>query len=790
MSIEKFNFRDELAEEVGRIFFHFLENFNCNKIFPSKLISDSNFYEQLNLMNLTFRSTVYINFENLILFSDELADIIEDQYQRLENYISDSLGEFIEKNAFRKRIYSKKKNQKYWVGFYNLPALTRIKRLNSKNLNKLKCISGIVTRTSEIHLQLVYGSFRCENYDCKFTLNYVEQFIEFNEPKICPKCRENNSWVLIFEDSYLVEYQKIKIQENEDEFWEGKINQTLDVLLREDFVNLLKPGDKCFFSGFLSIIPGRFKMSEILEKYSYKRSVSGSLSAGFNQINRKTHFKTCFVVSHLFSLNFNFNRKFFGFNKINKINKFISKKFFFSRKEKEKILKIRTKKNLIKLLTGSLAPSVEGFEHVKIGILLLLVGGIRKKTLEKIRLKGNINVCLMGDLILEKKKLLQSLFEFFPRTILVDGKNTGPADLTASLFRDPETKSFSIQAGALMLSDNGFCCIENIDKLKSHHQIFLYETLEHQTITFVKADIRTTFNARSSILATIDKEKGVYDKKKNVQKNSGLNFSIFSRFDLFFLVLQDPKKSFESILLKTIQNFNKQKKKKIKKKFIRAMGFYLSFARLVKPILKNKSKILIVRIYIYLRKCQFLEHLKTNYFTIRQLETIIRLAEAFSKLYLCKYVKKFHVKAAGKLFFNTLYPFNKSSRIEFQRFFRNFSNIGTKKKEKFGNNCNSQESRKLSFGEFQMLFKSIIYEIKNNKINAYRGVPLKRIIKGILKIQNYRCKAQRKNIHVKKIFLVIKYMIFSYESLFYLKSRKMNTNRKNFHGFVILKKGA
>ena len=782
MSAVSFNFRDELSEEVGRIFFHFLETFDTKKIFNPKFSEETNFKEQIFLLESIFASTIYINFENIIQFSDELADILEEQFQRLDFYISDSITEFINKYSHQKKIYIKRKNQKNWVAFYNLPMLTSLSSLNSKNLNKLCCISGIVTRTSQPFPRLVYGSFKCENYGCSFSLNYVEQFLEFNEPKLCPKCLENNTWTLIFEESYFVENQKIKIQEFETEIFRKNVPKTLEIILREEFVNTVKPGDKCFFSGFLTTVPGKIKIINH-EENIYSRALNSEINSPFyDHISVNTHFKLCFISNHLFFSNFHYKKKNFGFIKSKDT---FFKEFFFSREEKEKILKIRSKKKLINVLTKSLIPGFKGLENLKIGILLLLVGGTKKKTIENIRLRGNINLCLMSNLQHEKNQILQNLSEYFAKTIFVSGKNCSSAGLTASILRDEESKNFSIQAGALMLSDNGVCFIDNINKLKPQNLSFLHESLEHQTISLAKANVRTTINSRSSIFATIEMEKKYYDKKKSIHKNSGMNLTIFSRFDLFFLILDNPKKNFDFVFSKILLDFNqKNKNHEMKKNFARSVGLYLSFAKLVNPAIKQGSKILLVRIYKYLRKCQFLENLKTNYFTIRQLESLIRLSEAFSKLYLCKYVKKFHVKAAAKLLFSSLYPFNDYSIRGFTEFFKKLSFSSQKKieyKEKY-------VQKKLGFREFQIFFKFIIFQILKQKNKIYTGVSLLFIFRKIMKSNNYIFSFRQKQNHVKKIFLVLKYMIFSYRNLLSIKQLKTRKKNKILRRVVFLRK--
>jgi len=681
------------------------------------------------------------------------------------------------------KILKKKKNKKYWVGFYNLPNITSLNSTISKNINKLICISGIVTRVSEPYPQLIYGSFLCENYDCKFKIDYVEQFLDYKEPKICPKCHSLNTWTLVFENSIFIQYQKIRIQEVNNEISNADIPQTFDLFLKEDLVDIVKPGDKCFFNGFLTISSGKIKNSYLNEAFVNQDELLKFNSNFFNQTFYGTHFQTCFMVNHLFSMDLKFMRE---IPESYETYSNFSSSFFFSRKDKEKILKIRAKENLIKNLVQSFAPSLRNFDNIKIGILLLLVGGVRKKTEENINLRGNINVGLIGNLFFDKNQLLKSFFEFFSRTIFVSGKTSTGAGLTASIMKDCEKNNFFIQAGALMLSDKGICYIEHLNKLKFQNQFSIYEAMEHQTISVAKANIKATLNARSSVFATIDLEKKSYDKTVNIQKNSGLTFSIFSRFDLFFLFLDHPFEKWDFSFSKNILNLHYLKKRQnLKKDFLNSIELYISFARLLKPVLTKKSGLLLIRIYKYLRKCQFLENFQINYFTIRQLESLIRLSEGFSKLYLGKFVKEFHVKAAGRLLFQSLYPFNKSFKFQFFKIFpKKYYSRFEKKKEKTQKKSNKI---KLSFREFQLIFKSLLFEIKNLKNFGFHGVSLKTIFKKIMKAHYFSFSKQQRGIQIKKMLLVIRYMLFSYHNLMILKT-KTSPKVKNFNRLIFLKK--
>jgi DNA replication licensing factor MCM6 len=755
-----FFYRDELAEETSRIFFHFLENFDPNKTFESQKFFEIDIKSQLNLMKEIKTYTVYINFYHIIQFSDELADIIEEQFHRIESYISEAFYEFLINNYYLKNKIDFNVNKKFWVGFYNLPQINSIKNLNSSFINRLICISGIITRISEPYPEILYGSFKCANNNCGFILNFIEQDIIFKEPKICPKCFNLGNWIFLFEDSIFIFLQKIRIQEIEKEALNIDIPLTLDLILRDDFIGYLKIGDKCVFTGSLIILPKNKKSKELEKKFYFSKHFDF-----FNSFLQKIFFKTYFFVNHLYFLDStNTQQVFIKKNYFKCFSNFI----FFSQKEKKKILKLRIKKQLFKRLMSPLDSILKNAENIKLGILLLIVGGVSKKTVENLKIKGNLNFCLISDFFLKKHFFLRSIKHFFPRINIINGKRCNEKEISGSIRRQFDTDLFSIEAGKIAFSDQGICCVDNFDELTFENQIAINQVLEQEKVSIAKGNIKASMNVRASILGFIDLQKK-YDKNKTLRKNSGLNFNIFSRFDLFFLNLDFSYKKEDLILSENIIFLNQKYKKNnlLKNHENLIIELYLSFARLLKPIIKHKSGLLIIRIYKYLRKCQFLENSKNTTLTIRHLESLIRLSEALSKLYLGLYVKKFHVKAAARLLFNSIYPFNKSSKKLFRK--SSETNVKIFKKKKIQKSKSKKKTIKISFFEFRIIFRNIIAEIKSNKNKGFLGIKLNFLIKRLLQSSFFMFSFEKKIFKIRKIIMIIRFMIFSYHNLILIK---------------------
>mmetsp|Transcript_65870 Transcript_65870/g.162143 ORF Transcript_65870/g.162143 Transcript_65870/m.162143 type:complete len:532 (-) Transcript_65870:2208-3803(-) len=522
-----FFFRDELGEEVARVFFYFLKNLNQNKIFDSTKYDDITLQNQIKEMRKTLSSTLYINFEHVIQFSDELADVIEEQYHRIENYLSESVYEFIYENKFFEIVFDNNFPKKFWIGFYNLPKIKTIDKFNSDCFNKLDCVSGIVTKISEPYPEILFGTFECQNKNCKLKINFFEQQMIYSEPKICPRCYNLTTWSLVFDESIFIFLQKIKIQELDPTNFHFSIPKTLNILLREDNVGIVKLGDKALFTGSLMTLSNKVGQFDTKKKNKIFNFSTGSDSDNIFSFLGDFRFEIFFLASYVFLPDFRFYRGFFRSTDF-------QRKFYpqnFSRNEKEKILKLRIKKRVLNKLISALNSDFENFENIKIGIILLLIGGVKKKTLEKIHLRGNIHICLIGNSFYFKNKFLKHLTKLFPKSCFINGNISTGEGITGSISKNIKNDKLSIEAGSLILSDKGICCITDFEKMNTLDQATIFDVMEQQTFSLLKAGVNTSLNIRSSVLATIHISE---EKNDSFQKRERLILSIFSRFDLFF----------------------------------------------------------------------------------------------------------------------------------------------------------------------------------------------------------------------------------------------------------------
>ena len=309
-------------------------------------------------------------------------------------------------------------------------------------------------------------------------------------------------------------------------------------------------------------------------------------------------------------------------------------------------------------LSTALAPSVWEMDDVKRGVLLQLFGGTHKKldaeSTGGTKKRGEINVLLMGDPGTSKSQLLQYVHKVAPRGIYTSGKGSSAVGLTAYVTRDPETREFVLESGALVLSDRGVCCIDEFDKMSDGARSILHETMEQQTVSVAKAGIIASLNARTSVLASANPIDSKYDPGKSVVANINLSPTLLSRFDLIYLILDRPNERTDRQLAEHLLALYQPGARPYVGIKQRTLMEYITYAKKeIQPRLSDDAAEQLITEYVALRRVGASVSSDPNRRVItatpRQLESLVRLSEAHARMRLSDVVEPSDVDEAVRL---------------------------------------------------------------------------------------------------------------------------------------------
>jgi replicative DNA helicase Mcm len=566
------------------------------------------YWPKCQQMSLNDEISLVVDFQDLVSFDNMFAVLASEDPQAFLTTASNALLSIlrIEDPDYVERLDV----STIKLRIINYSEHVPLRHIRSKHIGKLIQINGILMRASEVKPLLVEAVFRCRV--CGQDIPQTQEEGRYTEPPLCPTCGKKTAMRLIPEQSRFVDWQKVRVQESPEELPPGQMPRSVDVILQGDIVDVSRPGDLVKLTGILQTAPDFSRRGGRLATFNVFIEANGV------EIAEKEY-----------------------------------EQLEISEKDEKEIRELAEDAYVHERIYASIAPSIQGHERVKESIALLLFGGVEKILPDGTRLRGRSNILLIGDPGTGKSQILKFVAGLASRGLYTSGKGTTAAGLTAAVIHDTETGAMTLEAGALVLADQGVACIDEFDKMDPDDRTSIHEAMEQHTVSIAKAGIVATLNARTSILAAANPALGRYEPSLSVQDNIKLPFTILSRFDLIWILVDTVEPTKDRELAQFILSMHQRKKAPVKDsnpplspEFLKK---YIGYAnRYMIPQLTAEAAEEMENFYVELRKTAEGGAAPVP-ITARQLESLVRLAEARARMALRPKVTKEDAQAAVRL---------------------------------------------------------------------------------------------------------------------------------------------
>ena len=491
--------------------------------------------------------------------------------------------------------YEQEIREKIRVRIGNYTVQKGLREINADLINKLVSISGMVVRSSEVKPLAKKVAYKCTN--CNTVTEAQLKGLVMRKPVKCPACSEKEL-EMDPESSLFIDFQMVRLQELPEDLPAGQLPHYIEVTVMSDLVDQCRPGDRIILTGII-----RIEQEQLAPQ----------------------------AKTSLFRLRMEGNNiEYLGGRAGSKDTRSVER-IMISTEDERQIRTIASKPDAYEKLIASFAPHIYGHEPIKEAILLLIVGSVTKRLEDGSTRRGDINVLLVGDPGTAKSEMLKFTAKIAPRGLYTSGRGSTAAGLTAAVIRD-KSGIMMLEAGAVVLGDQGIVCIDEFDKIKPEDRSALHEVMEQQTCSVAKGGIVATLNARTSILSAANPIYGKYDPYKNITENVNLPVPLLTRFDLIFIVRDSPDKEKDNLVASHILEIHRDSEQAARPAIdIDLFSKYLSYAKQIEPALTPDAIDIIRSYYMDMRRIES-EGMITV--TPRQLEGLIRLASARARLLL------------------------------------------------------------------------------------------------------------------------------------------------------------
>ncbi len=564
-------------------------------------LKQAKYRERISQMAVANSTSLVADFEDIMIFDMGLGESLRekpDEYLAHINRAAYSQLE-IEDSEYASRI------EEVTVRFRNLLETTQLRMLGAANIGRLVMVEGIIVRATPVQPQVMRAAFKCKRCGETAYLDQTGPFLKAPLKCEAPHCQSKGPFEFVQEGSAFIDYQQIRIQERPEDLPPGQLPRTLNVkLVSRDLVDKARPGDHVAITGIVRAEAPVFPTVGKLRVFRLH------LDANFLDIESKEP-ETGFITPE----------------------------------EEKKILELAQDPWIHRNIMRSIAPSIYGYETIKESIMYIIFGGVPKQ-LADITIRGELNILLVGDPGTAKSQLLRYVAAIAPRGLYTSGRGTTAAGLTAAVLRE-RGGGMTLEAGALVLADKGVACIDEIDKMRPEDRVAIHEAMEQHTVSIAKGGIVATLNARTAILAAANPSLGRYDLYKTVTENINLPVTILSRFDLIFVLKDAPEKDLDEKMSAHILELHKRGTAPVETPIPSdLLRKYISYAKNIRPVLTDDAIQRLKEFYLEMRAITEKIEGSPIAITARQLESLVRLAEARARVALRREVNAEDAEAA------------------------------------------------------------------------------------------------------------------------------------------------